>query len=124
MKDQLIEAKSDISRTNQLKILPKQDIAEKLYQYLFKAGKGIEYFELKYPPVTDESNENAGNSNSETESSDDDSQSDFYRERHKYIKNEVKKRLSQYGEEVKYSDIQYFLSRSNGKNYIFFLVPK
>ena len=121
MKDRLIKDKSDISRTNQLKVLPKQDIAEKLYQYLFKAGKGIEYFELKYPPATDESDENAENSNSETESSDDDSQTDFFQERHRYIKNEVKKRLSQYGEEVNYSDIQYFISR-NKKN-IFFLSP-
>ena len=124
MKNKLIEDKSDISRTNQLKILPKQDIADKLYQYLRQAGKGIEHFELKYPPVTDESNENVENSNSETESSDDESQTDFFQERHRYIKNEVKKRLSQYGEEVKYSDIQYFLSRSNGKNYIFFLSLK
>lgn len=123
MKNQLIKEQSDISRTNQLKILPNQDIAEQLYQYLFQAGKGIEHFELKYPPATDESNEDVENSNSETESSSEDSQSDFYRERHKYIKNEIKKRLSQYGEEVKYSDIQYFLSRNNGKNYIFFLSP-
>lgn len=124
MKNQLIEAKSDRSRTNQLKILPNQDIAKKLYQYLFKAGKGIECFELHYPPATDESNESVENSDSETESSDDDSQTDFFRERHKYIKSEVKKRLSQHGEEIKYSDIQYFLSRSNGKKYIFFLSPK
>lgn len=47
MKKQLIEEKSDISRTNQLQILPNQDIAEKLYQYLFKADKGIEHFELQ-----------------------------------------------------------------------------
>lgn len=123
MKNQLIEAKSDISRTNQLKILPKQDIAEKLYQYLFQAGKGIEYFELKYPPTTDEEDRDSENSTSEAESSDGNSQADFYRERHKYIKNEVKKRLSQHGEEINYSDIQYFLSRNNGKNYIFFLSP-
>jgi len=123
MKNQLIKDKSDISRTNQLKILPNQDIAEKLYQYLFQAGKGIEHFELKYPPATDKSNKDVENSNPETESSDDNSEFDFYRERHKYIKNEIKKRLSQHGEEVKYSDIQYFLSRNNGKNYIFFLSP-
>ena len=112
-----------MSRTNQLKIIPNQDIPEKLYQYLRKASKGIEYFELKYPPVTDESNENIENSNSETESSDNEEQTDFFRERHKYIKNEVKKRLAQHGQEVISSDIQYFLSRSNGTNYIFFLSP-
>jgi hypothetical protein len=123
MKDHLIEAKSEVSRTNQLKILPNQDIAEQLYQYLFKTGKGIEYFELQYPPATDEEDCNSDNSTSEAESSNDNSRADFYRERHKYIKNEVKKRLSRHGEEVKYSDIQYFLSRNNGKNYIFFLSP-
>ena len=123
MKNQLIEAKSDISRTNQLKIVAKQDVAEKLYQYLFQAGKGIEYFELQYPPATDEEDRNSDNSTSEAESADDDSQADFYQKRHKYIKNEVKRRLSQHGEEVNYSDIQYCLSRNNGKNYIFFLYP-
>ncbi len=123
MKDHLIEAKSEVSRTNQLKILPNQDIAEQLYQYLFKTGKGIEYFELQYPPATDEEDRNSDNSTSEAESSNDNSRADFYRERHKYIKNEVKKRLSQHGEQIKYSDIQYFLSHSNGKNYIFFLSP-
>ncbi len=123
MKNQLIEAKSDISRTNQLKILPQQDIAEKLYQYLFKAGKGIEYFELHYPPKTDEKDNNSNRDASEAESSDEDSQANFYKERHKYIKKEVKKRLYQYGEEVKSSDIQYFLSRNSSKTYIFFLSP-
>ena len=123
MKNQLIEAKSDISRTNQLQILPKQDVAEKLYQYLRQAGKGIEHFELQYPPATDEEDRDSDNSTSEAESLDDDSQADFYRERHKDIKNKVKERLAQYGEEVNYSDIQYFLSRYNGKKYIFFLSP-
>ncbi|MDJ0600685.1 MAG: hypothetical protein QNJ37_17800 [Crocosphaera sp.] len=123
MKNQLIKEKSDISRTNQLKILPNQDIAEKLYQYLFKAGKGIESFELKYPPATDEENHDSDNSTSKGESADYDSQADFYRKRHEYIKKEVKNRLSQYGEEINYSDIQYFLSYKNGKNNIFFLSP-
>jgi hypothetical protein len=127
MKKQLIGEKSDISRTNQLQILPNQDIAEKLYQYLFKAGKGIEHFELQYPPATNkdtEDNENTKDSNSEAESlNNDDSQTNFYRERHQYIKNQIKERLSQHGKEIKYSDIQYFLSRNNGKSYIFFLSP-
>lgn len=124
MKKQLIQEKSDISRTNQLQILPNQDIGEKLYQYLFKAGQGIEHFELQYPPATNEDNKHSENSNTETKSSeDDDSQADFYRERHKYIKNQIKERLSQYGKEIKYSDIQYFLSRHSGKTNIFFLSP-
>ena len=39
---------SDISRTNQLKITeaPKE-VAEKLFRYLFKMEKGIEYFSIK-----------------------------------------------------------------------------
>ena len=124
MKKQLIQEKSDISRTNQLKILPNQDIAEKLYQYLFKTDKGIEHFELQYPPATNEDNKDSENSTPKAESSDnDDSQTDFYRERHKYIKNKIKERLSKYGKEIKYSDIQYFLSRNNGKSHIFFLSP-
>ena len=42
------EALSDISRTNQLKIAhPPEEVAEKLYQYLFRMGKGIETFSMK-----------------------------------------------------------------------------
>ncbi len=42
-------ALSDISRTNQLKILENpQKVAEKLFQYLFKSGQGIEHFTLEY----------------------------------------------------------------------------
>ena len=115
MKNILTKESSAISRTNQLQILPSQDIAEKLYQYLSKADKGIEHFELKYPP--------ANNKDSEENSQQDISKSDFFTERHKHIKEEVKKRLAKYGKKIKYGDIQYFLSYSNGKNNIFFLSP-
>ena len=116
MKNILIKESSAISRTNQLQILPSQDIAKKLYQYLSKANKGIEHFELRYPP--------ADNKDSEEENSQQDiSKSDFFTERHKYIKQEVQKRLAKYDKEIKYSDIQYFLSYSNGKKYVFFLSP-
>ncbi len=116
MKNTLIKELSAISRTNQLQILPSQDIAEKLYQYLSKANKGIEHFDLKYPP--------ANNKDSEEENSQQDiSQSDFFTKRHQHIKKEVKKRLAKYGKEIKYGEIQYFLSYNNGKNNVFFLSP-
>lgn len=116
MKNILIKESSAISRTNQLQISPNQDIAAKLYQYLFKADKGIEHFELKYPPVN--------NKDSEGENSQQDiSKLDFFTKRHKYIKKEVKKRLAKYGKEIKCGDIQYFLAYSNGKNNVFFLSP-
>jgi hypothetical protein len=115
MKNQLTKALSDISRTNQLKIVqnPEEEIAEKLFQYLFQADRGIEYFELKYSPSQNEDYE---------EGSDND-KSSYYRKRHKYIKNQIKERLSKYEIDIKYSDIQYFLSRSDGKNHVFFLSP-
>lgn len=123
MINQLTKEKSDISRTNQLQILPKQDIAEKLYQYLFNVNKGIESFVLKYPPDTTEDNDNISNSNSEEVESfnSEDTKADFYRDRHKYIKNQIKERLARDGKEVEYSDIRYFLSYSEGKNNVFFL---
>ncbi len=112
----LIEESSAISRTNQLQILANQDIGEKLHQYLFKADKGIECFPLQYPP--------ANNKDSEEENSQQDiSQSDFFTKRHIHIKKEVQKRLAQHGKEIKYGDIQYLLSYSNGKNNLFFLSP-
>lgn len=116
MKNQFIKEKSAISRTNQLQILPNKNIVEKLYQYLFKADKGIEHFELQYPPTTDKDSE-------EEDTQQDNSESKFFEERHKFIKKEVQKRLAKYGKEIKYGDIQYFLSYSNGKNYVFFLSP-
>ena len=116
MKNQLTKASSDISRTNQLQILenPQQDIAEKVFQYLFKNDRGIEYFELKYSPDQ--------NDDSEDEASEDDNSS-YYKRRHKYIKQQIKERLSENGRDVEYSKIGYFLSRSDGKTYVFFLSP-
>jgi hypothetical protein len=108
-----IAALSDISRTNQLKILqtPKQ-VAEQLRQYLFKMGKGIESFPLPYPLPEEKNSEN--NENSEDT---------YYKKRHKYIKEEVQKRLAAQGEQWEKSDIQYFLSYTGGKKYVFFLSP-
>jgi hypothetical protein len=101
----ITEALSDVSRTNQLKITqPPEEVAEKLFQYLFKIGKGIEHFSIKGWFSKEEY-----------------SQPDFYEKRHKVIKAEIQKRLSEHGQKPKYSDIQYFFSYSNGENYVFFL---
>jgi len=106
-------ALSDISRTNQLKILESpQKVAEKLFQYLFKLGQGIEHFTLESRLAEDENSEN-----------EDSRASFYYKERHKYIKNEIKKRLAEHGKEREDSDIQYFLSYTGGKKYVFFLSP-
>ncbi|WP_293349738.1 MULTISPECIES: hypothetical protein [unclassified Microcoleus] len=105
-------ALSDISRTNQLKILENpQEVAEKLRKYLFKEGQGIEHFELKYPIVEDKDSEN------------EDSRPTFYKERHKYIKAQVQERLAAHGEKREKSEIQYFFSYNGGKKYVFFLSP-
>jgi hypothetical protein len=103
----ITEALSDISRTNQLKITESpEEVAEKLFQYLFKMNKGIEHFSIKGWFTKEEY-----------------SQPGFYEKRHKVIKDEIQKRLSEHGEKPKYSDIQYFFSYSNGDNNVFFLSP-
>lgn len=106
-------ALSDISRTNQLKIEEKnlKDVAEKLCQYLFKMGKGIESFPLPYPLPEDKDSEN-----------NEESRATSYKEQHKYIKEQVQARLAAHGEKWEKSDIQYFLS-TGGKKYVFFLSP-
>ncbi|WP_228056576.1 hypothetical protein [Microcoleus sp. LEGE 07076] len=106
-------ALSDISRTNQIEILQKpQELAEKLFQYLFKMGKGIESFPLPYPLPEDKDSEN-----------NEESRATYYKKQHKYIKEEVQKRLAAQGEKWEKSDIQYFLSYTEGKKYVFFLSP-
>jgi hypothetical protein len=104
----MIEALSDISRTNQLQITQTpQEVAEKLYLYLFNIGKGIECFDAN----------NLDFDKGEY------SQLSFYQRRHRAIKHEIKKRLYDHGEDWAYSKIQYFISYSHGKNYVFFLTP-
>ena len=104
----ITEALSDISRTNQLKIMEKPDnVAEKLFQYLFKMRKGIETFPADNLDL----------------SIYEDSSLSYFQKRHRAIKQEIKKRLAVYDESWKASDIQYFLSYSNGKDYVFFLSP-
>lgn len=112
MRERIIQSLSDISRTNQLQILQNpEEVAEKLFQYLFKEGKGIEHFILDYRVAEDEDSEN------------EDSRATFYQKRHNFIKSEIKKRLSAPAETQNNSDIQYFLSYTDGKKYVFFLSP-
>jgi len=109
----LTAALSDISRTNQIKIQQSpEEVAEKLFQFLFKSGRGIEYFSIKgwYSKDNQQQNEKL-------------STDDFFRRRHKDIKLEIQKRLAEYGETSDLSSIQYFLSYADGNNYVFFLSP-
>ncbi|MEH2297072.1 hypothetical protein [Nostoc sp.] len=112
MKDKMTKALSDKSRTNQLEILqtPKE-VAEKLFLYLFKIGKGIDHFVLEYQPTEDKYSE------------DEDSRATFYKKQHRLIKNQIQERLSEYGETREDSEIQYFLSYADGKKHVFFLSP-
>ncbi|MEG4305598.1 hypothetical protein [Microcoleus sp. D3_18a_C4] len=104
-----IKALSDPSRTNQLKILETPEkVAEKLFQYLFQKGKGIEHFPLQY-------------SGAAQGTEDEDSKADFYKKRHIFIKQQIQERLSVDGKKPNFSDIQYFLSDVDGKKYVFFI---
>jgi hypothetical protein len=106
----MTKALSDKSRTNQLQILDTpEEIAEKFYKYLFKKNKGIENFIPIYQVAGDES------------SPDDDAQANFYKQRHKFIKKQIKERLLASSEERKYSDIYY--SYAKDRKNVFFLSP-
>ncbi|WP_199331366.1 hypothetical protein [Aulosira sp. FACHB-615] len=108
----MTKALSDKSRTNQLQILLKpEEVAERLFQYLFNKNIGIENFVPDYQASGDEY------------SQDEDSQSNFYKEQHRFIKKQIQKRLLEHGEERKYSDVYYFISYVNGKKNVFFLSP-
>jgi hypothetical protein len=69
-------------------------------------GKGIEHFTIRGWFEKDEY-----------------SRPNFYEKRHKIIKDAIQQRLAEHGEKRQYSDIQYFLSNSNGENIVFFLSP-
>src|SRR5690349_6434222 len=100
----LTQAFSDVSRTNQLKVTySPEEVAEKLFLYLFNKDKGIEYFIL----------------DKDWQANREESQSGFYEARHKYIKEQVKERLLAHGEKPNYSDVQYYLSYSNGETHVF-----
>lgn len=116
MKEQITKELSAISRTNQLQILDDTEVvADKLYQYLFKNGRGIESFLLEYSRDKNE--------DSKEDNSDNNQQSDYYQKRHKYIKKQIKERLEEHNKNVKTSDIQYFLSYYDGKPHVFFSSP-
>lgn len=101
----LIQEKSDVSRSNQLKILDAPEVmAEKIRQYLHTKGKGIEVF-----PTRSLNQDNAPRSD--------------YVDRDRRIKEEVKKRLINSGQPAEGMDIQYFLAESGGDSYVFFLTP-
>ena len=107
---QIIKDPSAKSRTNQLKILASpEEVADKLFQYLSNAGKGIEHFELPY---------------SSPESKDEKAKAEFYRKLHRDIKKKIKEQLDASGQNVNYSEIQYFRSYADGKNHVFFLSGK
>jgi hypothetical protein len=104
MKDIKFEL-SDPSRTNQLKLTDsKEDIAEKLRLYLFKIGKGIEFFPIDKSLMTKE-----------------ESKSNFYRQRHRKIKEKIREILAEREEYKNLGDIQYFISNHDCKQYVFFL---
>ncbi|MDJ0581483.1 hypothetical protein [Crocosphaera sp.] len=116
MKQQIIKELSAISSTNQLQILDDPEtVAEKLYQYLFKNGRGIECFTPKKL--------NFKNEDSEPNNSENNEKSDYYKKRHQSIKNQIKGRLEEHNKNVKTSDIQYFLSYYDGKPHVFFSSP-
>jgi hypothetical protein len=49
MQDRMIEELSSISRTNQIQLsLNPQEVAEKIYQYLWNRQREIEFFTLDY----------------------------------------------------------------------------
>jgi hypothetical protein len=102
-----IASLSDVSRTNQLRISePPEIVASKLFQHLFKSGRGIESFianSLDLSPF--------------------DQSLKLYQKQHKAIKGEIQKRLARHNEMLNESDIQYSLSYVDGKNFVFFLSP-
>jgi hypothetical protein len=104
----IIPSPSDASRTNQIRITSTpNEIAEKLFQYLYKRGKGIEAF------VANDLIFNLENNTSLS----------FYQKRHRAIKQEIRKRLLERGVDMKISDINCFLSYMDKKSYVFFLTP-
>lgn len=101
----LINEQSDVSRSNQLKILDTPEVtAEKLRQYLHGKGKGIDVF-----PTGSLPQDKAPNGD--------------YIDRDRRIREEVKKRLLAAGQPLENMDIQYFLAESGGESHVFFLTP-
>lgn len=107
----LVNVQSDVSKTNQIKILESPDeVAEKLFQYLYKLGKGIDYFSIRGWYAGEE---RTNRDKKTTEA--------FYRRRQRDIKLKIQKKLAEHGEKADLSTIQYFLSPADGN--VFFISP-
>lgn len=127
----MIAALSDISSTNQLKMVePPEDIAEKLFRYLFSIGRGIESFsvdeldlKINWETIEEEEDEDDAEENEKKKQEKGETKAEMFRQQHRRIKEEIQKRLAAQGEAWPYADIQYISSYSNGKRQIFFLSP-
>lgn len=114
----MISSLSDISRTNQLKIISLlEEIAEKLHQYLFNNGKGIESF----PAYSKQNME-------EEQPNDDDDLEDEHLNRfiewHREIKQKIRERLAMQGEDLKEAyPPQYVMAKVDEKWQVFYLSP-
>lgn len=98
---------SAVSRTNQIKVLDTpQEMADHLFYYLFKKGKGIEHF------ILDQSWRSAEGANGES--------SDNYRDRDLYIKEQVKKRMAVWQDT---SEPKYFVAYAGGQTHVYYLSP-
>ncbi|MGC4098980.1 MAG: hypothetical protein QM706_17865 [Nitrospira sp.] len=107
----LINALSDVSKTNQIKISDTPEaVAENLFIYLHQHGKGVDSFNIK-----------DWYSREEHAARDKKERNAIFRNRHKKIKLEIQKRLEAYGEKTDLSTIQYFLSPMDGN--VFFISP-
>ncbi len=104
----MAKALSDVSRTNQVKITSSYAaIAEQLYLYLFKLGKGIESFSIKNMFTHEEK-----------------ILPNFYTEiRHNRIKQKVHELLLKYDNKIDVSEVQYSIAYSNGGSLVYFLSP-
>lgn len=130
----LIAALSGIARTNQIKITDSPQVtADKLFNYLFSLGRGIESFSLdevdlriNWELIEEEEDEDeADDEESEKKKrTKDEAKAEMFRQQHRRIKEEIQKRLAAQGEAWPYEEIQYISSFSaKDRKQIFFLSP-
>lgn len=97
---------SDVSRTNQLKITDDVAVmAEKLYLYLYSQGKGIEHFPLN-GKITNP-----------------DGMPISYQDLHHRIKEEIRNRLIEAGQNPSVTDIHYHVVSAKDGRSVYFLSP-